>query len=73
MTTPPYPYMPRTANARIAGFAFLFYIAVVVASMILFGGATTDASDRPRVHARRGDLDVTFLVSDESAAPFVGP
>jgi hypothetical protein len=32
--------MTRTTNARIAGFAFLFYIAVVVASMILFGGAT---------------------------------
>jgi hypothetical protein len=32
--------MARTTNARIAGFAFLFYIAIVVASMVLFGGAT---------------------------------
>jgi hypothetical protein len=40
MTTLPYPYMARTTNARIAGFAFLFYTTVVVASMLLFGGAT---------------------------------
>jgi hypothetical protein len=40
MTTKTYPYMPRTSNARIAGLAFLFYIAAGVASMVLFGGAT---------------------------------
>lgn len=40
MTTPTYPYMTRTTNAKIAGFAFLFYIAVGVASMVLFGRAT---------------------------------
>ena len=40
MTIPTYPYMTRTTNARIAGFAFLFYIAVIVASMVLFGEAT---------------------------------
>jgi hypothetical protein len=40
MTTPTYPYMTRTTNARIAGFAFLFYIAVVVASIVLFSEAT---------------------------------
>ena len=31
--------MTRTANARIAGFTFLFYIAAGVTSMILFGQA----------------------------------
>ena len=40
MTTRTYPYMSHMANARIAGFAFLFYIAVGVANMVLFGGAT---------------------------------
>jgi len=33
--------MTRTTNARIAGFTFLFYIAAGVASMILFGKATS--------------------------------
>ncbi len=32
--------MTRTANARIAGFTFLFYIAVGVTAMVLFGRAT---------------------------------
>jgi Na+-driven multidrug efflux pump len=32
--------MSRTTNARIAGFTFLFYIAVGVASMVLSGQAT---------------------------------
>jgi uncharacterized protein DUF4386 len=32
--------MTRTTNARIAGFTFLFYIAVSVLSMVLFGRAT---------------------------------
>jgi hypothetical protein len=32
--------MSRTTNARIAGFTFLFYIAVGVASMVLSGHAT---------------------------------
>jgi hypothetical protein len=33
--------MTRTTNARIAGFAFLFYIAAGIAAMVLFGRATT--------------------------------
>ncbi len=33
--------MTRTTNARIAGFTFLFYIAAGIASMVLFGRATT--------------------------------
>ena len=32
--------MTRTTNARIAGFTFLFYIAVGIASMVLFARAT---------------------------------
>src|SRR6266496_4226564 len=33
--------MTRTTNARIAGFTFLFYIAAGIASMVLFGRATS--------------------------------
>jgi hypothetical protein len=33
--------MTRTTNARIAGFTFLFYIAVGVLSMVLFGRAAS--------------------------------
>src|SRR6266849_605874 len=32
--------MTRTTNARIAGFTFLFYIAVGITAMVLFGRAT---------------------------------
>jgi hypothetical protein len=32
--------MTRTTNARIAGFTFLFYIAIGITSMVLFGRAT---------------------------------
>lgn len=35
--------MTRTMNARIAGFTFLFYIAAGIASMVLFGRATSGA------------------------------
>ena len=38
MTTRTYPYMSHTTNARIAGFTFLFYIAVGVAQMALLDG-----------------------------------
>jgi hypothetical protein len=40
MPTRAYPYMSHTANARIAGVAFLLSIAVGVANVALFGGAT---------------------------------
>jgi hypothetical protein len=33
--------MTRATNARIAGFTFLFYIVVGIASMVLFGQATS--------------------------------
>ncbi len=32
--------MTRTANARIAGFTFLIYIAIGIASMVLYSQAT---------------------------------
>jgi len=32
--------LTRTTNARLAGFMFLFYIAIGIASMVLFGRAT---------------------------------
>jgi hypothetical protein len=32
--------MTRATNARLAGFTFLFYIAVGVSGLVLFGGAT---------------------------------
>jgi hypothetical protein len=35
--------MTRTTNARLAGFAFLFYIAVAFPSMVLFTRATSGA------------------------------
>jgi Domain of unknown function (DUF4386) len=34
--------MTRTTNARIAGFTFLFYIAAGIASLALFGQATSE-------------------------------
>ena len=33
--------MTRTTNARIAGFTYLFYIAVALPNMVLFGRATS--------------------------------
>ena len=33
--------MTRTTNARLAGFTFLFYIAAGIASLVLFGRATS--------------------------------
>lgn len=35
-----YPYKPRPTNARIAGFVLLVYIAVQIASLLLFNGAS---------------------------------
>ena len=35
--------MTRTTNARLAGLAFLFYIAVGITSMVVFGRATAGA------------------------------
>jgi hypothetical protein len=35
--------MTRTTNARLAGFTFLFYIAIGITSMVLFRQATGGA------------------------------
>jgi len=40
MTTKPYPYKPRTTNARIAGLMFLLYIGLGIATAFLFDSAT---------------------------------
>jgi hypothetical protein len=41
--------MTRTANARLAGFTFLAYIATGITSMVLFGQAAVGASDAARL------------------------
>lgn len=41
--------MTRTTNARIAGFTFLFYIAVGISSMVLFGKAASGAGNAARL------------------------
>ncbi len=33
--------MTRSTNARLAGFTFLFYIALGIPAMVLFGGSLT--------------------------------
>ena len=53
--------MTRTTNARIAGFTFLFYIAIGIASMVLFSHATSGAEDT-----------ATKLASIAKNASFVG-
>ncbi len=40
-TGKPGPHVTRTTNARIAGFTYLFYIALAFPSMVLFGRATS--------------------------------
>ena len=37
--------MTRTTNARLAGFTFLFYIAIAFPSMVLLDNATDDNED----------------------------
>ena len=52
--------MTRATNARVAGAAFLLYIAVGVSQLILFGGTTAgDGARRAREHgaARDGGAD----------------
>jgi surface polysaccharide O-acyltransferase-like enzyme len=41
--------MTRTANAGIAGFAFLAYIAATIASMVIFGRTAGDGSTAERL------------------------
>ena len=45
--------MTRRANARLAGFMFLFYIATGITSMVLSGRATSGAEvEFPRFRGR---------------------
>ena len=60
--------MTRTANARLAGFLFLFYIATTAASMVLFDRATAGngasaqiASVAQHVPQMRSGIVLSFL------------
>jgi hypothetical protein len=58
--------MTRAANARIAGFTFLFYIATAFPSMVLFDRATTGegaAAKLARIAQHATDVRITVLLS----------
>lgn len=58
--------MTRTTNARIAGFAYLFYIAVGITSLILFGRATRGqgiAAKLTSIAQHTTDMRVVILLS----------
>ena len=58
--------MTRTTNARIAGFTFLFYIAIGISSMILFGRATggeATAAKLAGIAQHATDVRVTIVLS----------
>jgi uncharacterized protein DUF4386 len=58
--------MTRTTNARLAGFTFLFYIAVAFPSMVLFGratGAPGIAAKLAGIAQHATELRVTLLLS----------
>ena len=58
--------MSRDASARIAGFAFLFYIAVAFPEMVLVGRATAGATVAARVAtaaAHGGELRVAAVLT----------
>ena len=57
--------MTRTTNARIAGFTFLFYIAVGIPSMILMGRATSGegiAAELASIAQHVTDVRITVLL-----------
>src|SRR5262252_549816 len=55
--------MTRTTNSRLAGFAFLFYIAVGIASMILYGKATRGEETAARIaHVAEHAMDVRLTI-----------
>jgi hypothetical protein len=67
--------MSRTTNARIAGFTFLFYIAVGVASMVLSGQATGAAGTAAKLagiaqHAPQIRLTVVLGLLSSCSACF---
>lgn len=58
--------MTRSANARIAGFTFLFYIAVALPSMVLLNRATNAegaAAQLARVADHASDVRVVILLT----------
>ncbi len=58
--------MTRTTNARIAGFTFLFYIAVGITSMVLVGRATSGegiAAKLAGIAQHATDVRVAFMLS----------
>lgn len=57
--------MTRTTNARIAGFTFLFYIAAGIASLVLFGGATSGegiAAKLASIALHASDVRITVVL-----------
>ncbi len=58
--------MTRTTNARIAGFTFLFYIAAGVASLVLFGRATSGegiAAKLAGIAQHASDVRITVVLA----------
>jgi len=57
--------MTRTTNARVAGFTYLFYIAVGVTEMVLFDGATRvegTAAKLMRVAQHASDVRIAIVL-----------
>src|SRR6476660_8636343 len=57
--------MTRTSNARVAGFAFLFYIAVAFPGMMLLGRASAGegtAAKLASIAAHASDVRVALLL-----------
>ena len=57
--------MTRTTNARIAGFTYLFYIAVGISSMVLMNRATSGegtAARLARIAEHASDVRITILL-----------
>ncbi len=58
--------MTRTTNARLAGFTYLFYIAVAFPSMVLFDRASSAegmAAKLARIAAHASDVRITVVLS----------
>ena len=54
--------MTRRTNARIAGIAFLLYIAATILSLVLFGRATSEEGSRRRSGIAEHVTDVRVVV-----------
>jgi hypothetical protein len=58
--------MTRTANARLAGFTYLLYIALAFPSMVLFGRATKadgTAAKLARIAEHASDVRVSVVLT----------